>query len=57
MQSAEYCFDQFEAFGTVPGECSVCGVEVSVEADQDCGWCPECETHTVVSPLVVMGLI
>ena len=28
-----------------------------VASDEHAGWCPECNTHSVVSPLVLAGLI
>jgi hypothetical protein len=42
-----------------PGICSNPGCDYSteVEPDQDRGWCEECETQTVQSCLVMMGMI
>lgn len=42
-----------------PGICmnEDCSFVVDYESDQDAGWCIECETNTVVSALVLAGLI
>lgn len=34
-----------------------CDYTVEMEPDQDQGWCDECRTNTVVSPLVLAGII
>jgi hypothetical protein len=43
--------------GTCPGICRRCGYTTEVEPDQGRGWCEECEANTVVSGLVLAGLI
>jgi len=39
------------------GICPECGYTTNVEPDQDQGWCEECETGSVKSCLVLMGMI
>lgn len=34
-----------------------CDYTTDVEPDSDCGWCEECNAGTVVSGLVLMGVI
>jgi hypothetical protein len=34
-----------------------CDYSTDVEPDQTQGWCEECEAGTVVSPLIIAGLI
>jgi len=34
-----------------------CDYTAEVEPDQDKGWCEECNTNTVVSPLMLAGII
>ena len=43
----------------VPGICKVKGCDYStgVEPDSDSGWCEECDKGTVVSCLVLAGII
>jgi hypothetical protein len=41
----------------VPGICPDCGYTTEYEPDQEAGWCEECEANTVVSALVLAGLI
>lgn len=41
----------------VPGICKRCGTSVEIEPDSRDGWCDECEANTVVSVLVLGGLI
>ena len=40
-----------------PAICRECGYTTDMEPDQDRGWCDECEKNTVVSVLVLGGLI
>ena len=40
-----------------PGICKTCGYTTEVEPDQDKGWCEECDTNTVVSCLMLAGII
>jgi hypothetical protein len=44
---------------TVPGICMNpnCDAIFEYEPDQNEGWCDECETHTVKSGLILMGII
>ncbi len=51
-----------EAFATesvVPGICmnDSCEYTTHYEPDQDRGWCEECETQTVKSGLMLMGIM
>ena len=48
-------FDEFP--GGVPAICESCGYSTMYEPDQDRGWCEECNTQTVVSGLVLAGLV
>lgn len=43
----------------VPGICTNngCDFTADYEPDQDAGWCDECDTGTVVSALVLAGVI
>lgn len=41
----------------VPGICKNCDYSCGVEPDQAGGWCENCETQTVVSCLVLAGMI
>jgi len=43
----------------VPGICmnSDCDATYDYEPDQTQGWCEECSTNTVVSGLVLMGVV
>lgn len=54
--------DLLEAFiidSVCPGICmnDDCDYTTEVEPDQDRGWCEECETNTVKSAMVIMGII
>lgn len=40
-----------------PAICRDCGMTTGMEPDQAAGWCEECQACTVVSVLVLMGLI
>jgi len=40
-----------------PAICTKCGYTTDMEPDQTRGWCEECEANTVVSVLVLGGLI
>jgi hypothetical protein len=42
-----------------PAVCSnePCDFTAEMEPDQDRGWCPECSTNTVVSALILGGII
>ena len=59
-------FDSVEAmleaatFDSVsPGICTKpdCGGTIEVEPDQDRGWCPVCGSNTVMSALILAGII
>ena len=43
--------------GVCPGICRNCDYTTEVEPDQDKGWCENCNTNTVVSCLILAGLI
>jgi hypothetical protein len=52
--------DMFEAtiFDSVsPAICTICGFTAEMEPDQDRGYCESCGANTVVSALVLMGII
>lgn len=40
-----------------PGICLECDYSTEVEPDQDRGWCENCSRNTVVSALVLAGII
>lgn len=40
-----------------PGICPYCGYTIEVEPDCETGWCEECEDGTVVSGLILAGVI
>lgn len=40
-----------------PAICSVCGYTTDMEPDQSHGWCEDCGKNTVVSALVLAGMI
>lgn len=42
---------------TSPAICPICGYTTEYEPDQDKGWCENCEKNTVVSVLVLGGII
>ena len=41
----------------VPAICPKCGYTTEMEPDQDRGWCENCNKGTVVSVLILGGLI
>ena len=51
---AEYGYD-----ACVPGICTNpgCGYTTEYEPDQDAGWCDNCGENSVVSGLVLLGVI
>jgi hypothetical protein len=60
----EYGYDDEMSFletecmgGCVPGICTNCECTYDYEPDQDRGWCDECESNTVVSALILSGII
>ena len=57
--SVEEFAEQFISESCVPGICmnEGCDFTISYEPDQDRGWCDECETNTVKSGFVLMGII
>lgn len=40
-----------------PSICKFCDYTEDMEPDQNAGWCPECNTNSVVSALILGGLI
>jgi hypothetical protein len=40
-----------------PAICTVCDYTTDMEPDQDRGWCENCGQNTVVSALILAGLI
>lgn len=49
---------QEAAFDSIsPGICLACDYTTEIEPDQDRGWCENCRENTVVSALVLAGLI
>ena len=55
QQLAEHACYGSEAYGICKND--GCCYYDQYEPDQDKGWCPECKENTVVSILVMMGLI
>ena len=52
--------DMFEATildSVSPGICHRCGYTTEVEPDSDSGWCEECHANSVVSVLMLGGII
>jgi predicted Zn-ribbon and HTH transcriptional regulator len=43
--------------GVCPGICKECGYSTDVEPDNAQGWCEECQAQTVVSGMVLMGIM
>ncbi len=43
--------------GTSPGICKECGYSTDVEPDNNAGWCEECQAQTVVSGMILMGVM
>lgn len=41
----------------VPGICTRCGYTTEVEPDSQSGWCEECDAGSVVSCLILAGII
>jgi len=41
----------------VPGICEHCGATYEYEPDQDKGYCEECESNSVKSGLILLGVI
>lgn len=40
-----------------PGICKECGYSTEVEPDQTGGWCEECDKGSVISAMVLSGVI
>ena len=57
MSSIEQAMRDMDDYGTVQGECTRCGCDVTVEPDCTDGYCDNCKSNSVVSPLVTAGLI
>jgi|26BtaG_2_1085354.scaffolds.fasta_scaffold02038_7 uncharacterized OB-fold protein len=55
--SGEEFLEYYAFHGIVPGICKNCGAVYNYEPDQDKGWCDQCEKNTVVSGLMLMGVI
>jgi len=56
----EDVLEMFEASmfdSTCPAICTECGYTTDYEPDQDRGWCEDCGKNTVVSVLVLGGII
>jgi hypothetical protein len=49
--------EEFITDSVSPGICMDCGYSTEVEPDQARGWCEECNKNTVVSCMVLMGVI
>ena len=41
----------------VPGICPNCGQTAMYEPDQNRGWCDNCETSSIVSGLILAGMM
>ena len=59
FENLEDFLDEFAIESVVPGICkhSDCDYTTFVEPDQDRGWCEICEEQTVVSGLILAGII
>ena len=57
--SAEQLAEDYMNDGVVPGICmnDDCDFTAEYEPDQDKGWCEICETNSVFSLYVLMGII
>jgi len=60
--SIEFIEQECMGFGMrvgVPAICTNegCDYSTDMEPDQDRGWCDECETNSVVSALILAGII
>lgn len=49
--------EEFITDSVAPGICTDCDYSTEVEPDQDQGWCEKCNKNTVVSCMVLMGII
>jgi len=56
MNNIEEAMEQWEAYGTVEGECDSCGHTDTVEPDGDYP-CSECGEGRLQSPLIKYGMI
>jgi len=60
----DYGFDDIEEFlenymfdGVCPGICPLCKYSTEVEPDCNNGWCEECKANTVMSGMILAGII
>jgi hypothetical protein len=56
-ESVEEMFQVAATDSIAPCVCIRCGATAALESDQDKGWCHECDHNTMVSCLVLAGLI
>jgi hypothetical protein len=57
FDSIEEMFESAVCDSVAPGICKVCGYTCDIEPDATDGWCEECEQNTVVSVLILGGII
>jgi hypothetical protein len=59
IENQEEFLQSYGNESVIPGICMNAGCEYTtgVEPDQDEGWCEECETNTVQSGLILLGII
>jgi hypothetical protein len=57
FESVEAMLEAATFDGVSPAICTNCDYTCEMEPDQDRGWCENCGQNTVVSALILVGLI
>ncbi len=59
FESPDDLFEEFIIDSVCPAICmnDGCDYTESMEPDQDSGWCPECQTNTLKSAMILGGII
>lgn len=59
FQSIEELLEAYVTDSVCPGICMNEGCDYTIEVEPDCseGWCEECDTNTVKSAMILMGVI
>jgi predicted Zn-ribbon and HTH transcriptional regulator len=57
FDSLEEMFESAVCDSVSPGICKKCGYTVEIEPDATDGWCEKCKKNSVVSVLVLGGII